>query len=127
MKRIAVIIVTFFYLIPVVGFSINLHWCGNNLTLVKIGTPFNTTCGSCQKGMHRSCCKNIQLLIKFNDNQNKPAVASQSIINCFKIFAQSSVQLFANGSSVTLSFYTYHSPPFKSKLPVYITNNIFRI
>jgi hypothetical protein len=127
MKKIAIILFTVFYLIPVIGFSINLHWCGNNLTSVKIGTPFNTTCGSCQKWMQRSCCKNTSLLIKFSDNQSKPATSSQSTINCFKIFAQSSEQLFPGVESVAIPFYTYHAPPFKSKLPVYLSNSVFRI
>jgi hypothetical protein len=127
MKKIAIILFTVFYLIPVVGFSINMHWCGNNLTSVKIGTPFDTTCNSCQKGMQRSCCKNTSLLIKFSDNQSKPVTSSQSTINCFKIFTQLSVQLFTGVSYIAIPFYTYHAPPFKSKLSGYLSNNVFRI
>jgi hypothetical protein len=127
MKKIAVIVLVVFYLIPVVGFSINLHWCGNSLTSVKIGTPFSTQYGSCQKGMQRSCCKNKSILIKFNDNQNKPATVLQSKINCVKVFAQSSMQLFTVVASIAIPFYTYHAPPFKSKLPGYLSNNVFRV
>ena len=128
MKREAIILVALLYLLPAIGFSINIHWCGNKIKAVNIATLNSSTC-SCGKKMPMKCCKNIHQVIKLTDSQKATSQLIVSNKNLVKLFFGSSFQIqqIPNSQVNVFDFTNYHAPPFKSKLPVYLNCCVFRI
>jgi hypothetical protein len=127
MKKIAILILTFLYLLPAVGFSVNVHWCGNRAQTVELGFAQNKKC-SCGEKMVKGCCKNTHTVIKLTANHH----AASSIISPTNIVYHAiPVPFFYQGIffEKVASFHvaTDASPPGKNKLPVYLTTCTFRI
>ena len=128
MKRIAIILITLCYLLPAIGLSINVHWCGGKISSVKFQSITAPEC-RCGKKMLPGCCKDFQTLIKLTDNQK--AGSSFSFPKDF----QTEIQQFTTASKTGLLYFELQTfdyfkdkvPPFKNKLPVYLVNKVFRI
>ena len=128
LKKALVILISILYLIPVVGFSLDLHWCGKKVKVVSVNAAHETKC-PCGTEMPFDCCKDVHLNVKVSDSQkcskhiSNPKQIHFNLLPNFVILAigepASQVEVF--------DFSSYHAPPFKSKAPVYITNSIFRI
>ena len=57
MKKIAIILLTAFYLLPAIGFSINIHWCADKISSVKINAlSKNEGCACGSKMSRKGCC-----------------------------------------------------------------------
>lgn len=126
MKRLITIFLVCFYLLPAIGFSINIHWCCNKISSISFGTPTPNKCKACKAT--KNCCKDVHLVIKITDNQygSSALVIHENhpdwnipIINevAFSNLTQKSV----------FDFSSYHAPPYKSKQPVYLANSVFRV
>jgi hypothetical protein len=75
------------------------------------------------------CCKDFHFSAKIEVNQQAAAQILVPAKNQVQLFTVSIVE-----SSSGLTFHTnhfnfakYHAPPFKAKMPVYLTINVFRI
>ena len=128
LKKNLVILFAFIYLIPAIGFSIDLHWCGKKVKIVYVNSSHESRC-PCGTNMPFGCCKDVHLTLKIVDAQKS---TDQIIVPCSVDFKQictyvvpSIVEPFSK--IVAFDFSNYHAPPFKSKTPVYLTNSIFRI
>jgi hypothetical protein len=127
LKRSGAFLLTLLYIVTVVGFAVNLHYCGKLITAVKIDAPVKNCMGS---QMLMKCCKNKHIDIKIKDahETSSPSFLSK-ILSCQIIrlpFAHSS--LFAP-KVVDLEKSVYRGHPERSpdKTPVFITNCAFRI
>ncbi|HET6243110.1 MAG: hypothetical protein H0V01_07615 [Bacteroidetes bacterium] len=130
MKRIAIILLMFLYLIPAIGVTVAAHYCGGKIASVSINsfdTKHKCPCGS--KKMAKDCCKNKTTTIKFDDEQQK---TQQVLCNSMKVTD------FQPALLNNLNF-DYHSPllstefdhsthrPDDLKHPLYIRQCVFRI
>lgn len=127
MKKVAAIFLTILYLLPAIGFSIDVHLCGNKTQSIGINKLHGSKC-SCGSTMPRNCCKDIHASIKLKDNHK----ASSQVLTPQTDFIKQlhGVLLPFNlviAPVVVFNFSNYHSPPFKSKQPVYLDNSTFRI
>ena len=126
MKRISLISLLFLYLIPAIGFSFNVHWCGGKVNSIKILSLEDDAC-ICGEKLPLGCCKDVQTHIKLTDSYNAgsqisiPFNIDQNLIDQFT----KSVLTFQNSFFKDVSH--YHSPPIKCKLPVYVRACVFRI
>lgn len=126
MKRLIAIFLTIFYLLPAIGFSFNIHWCCNKINSVSFGTPKPDKCSHCKA--KSSCCRDVHITVRITNNQHgsslvtvggnsvKPLVA---VVNTIPFTSSSQERVF--------DFTNYHAPPFKSKLPVYLSNSVFKV
>jgi hypothetical protein len=128
MKIITILLLTFFYLIPVTGFSIDIHWCGNKIKSIGVEKIHKDKC-PCGKLMPVGCCKDTSSFIKLTDNHKGTSWLTVPTNNFTMLAVEyylPQINLFSAQISV-FYFSKYYSPPFKSKYPVYLTNSIFRI
>ncbi len=129
MKRIVVIFLTLFYLLPAVGFSINVHWCGGKVSSVAIEIIGNEKC-DCGKEMKKGCCKDIKTIVKLTDNQKRTTQLSVPQNNQVKHVSELSsllVQQISLLQATAIRFTHYHSQPSNCKSSVYLSNCVFRI
>jgi hypothetical protein len=115
-------------MLPAIGFSMDLHWCGKNVRLVAFDSAHEKKC-PCSKKMSSSCCKDVHVSIKLSDNQKNVSCIVSPGNNFVKYFS-SVICLFVSlpaSQFEAFDFANYHAPPFKSKQPVYLTNSIFRV
>ncbi len=128
LRKIFNILLVMLYLIPAIGFSVDLHKCGKKIKIVSVNASHKSKC-PCGTNMPFNCCKDVHLSIKIDKEQK----CSKSIIiphsNDIKQFLTLPVFTLGELSSQieVFDFSSYHAPPFKNWQPVYLTNCTFRI
>ena len=128
MKKITIILLTFFYFTVASGITVNMHYCGGKFKQISLFHPVNDTgcCGSKKKG--KGCCNDKTTFIKVKDNHNLSENVNLNF-NYFKILTPiTSTQLFTNlfKSDSYLKFY-YHSPPLLYNNPLYLKYKVLII
>jgi hypothetical protein len=102
-KRTALFLVTFLYLLASTGVAINVHYCGGKISSVKIGYTTKDGCSCGKKAKKRSCCADKTALLHIKDVQHKSDVR--------KVTAPSLQLLFFNGFTYlmpTLALKVFH-------------------
>ena len=82
MKKTSIILLIFFYLMPVIGFSITSYYCGGKLVDISFFINDEGKCDCGSKMGQNNCCKNKTTNIKFKDTQR--LLFELSIIACFQ-------------------------------------------
>lgn len=128
MKKITIILLTFFYFTVASGITVNMHYCGGKFKQISLFHPVNDNgcCGSKKKS--KGCCNNKTTFIKVKDNHNLNKNVNLTF-NQFKILTPfTSTQLFAN--LFKSDFYLkldYHSPPLLYNNPLYLKYKVLII
>ncbi len=109
MKRIFVIMLIFTHLFSAVGFSMNIHYCGNQKSYSFFGVEVGSICG-CDHQDHqhsKDCCKDKKVKVKAQKKEN---ISSKHIT-----------------LNHTLLYDFIHLPiySFKTKIPIALTNSIY--
>ena len=126
-KRSGAIVLSVLYLVTAMGFALNLHFCCDQVTSVKINVPVKN--GAMLSKCKSKCCSNKRLDIKVKD-----AHQGQSQLFLAKTFAPEAPRLlFAGFSLNTQQFlsgkFSYRGPP-DPPLPdisTFLKNCTFRI
>ncbi len=130
MKRIAVILLMFFYLISVIGVRASIYHCGGKTTCISLKfLDFRHKCSCGKKSMKKDCCKDEAKTFKLKDEHQK---AIQFTLKGFKTFTIAPILVYnflfsfkePLISDVHLS---YTHPPDNTKHPLYIRHSVFRI
>ena len=66
LKKSGAVLLTMLYVVTVLGFALNLHYCCNYISSVKINAPA-VNCGMDKVASKMKCCKNSQLQVKVKD------------------------------------------------------------
>lgn len=66
MKKAVAILVLFFYLLPAIGFSYSVHYCGGKAVKVNLGAVGDKACCSASVKA-ASCCKNVTVKASLKD------------------------------------------------------------
>ena len=126
-KRSGAYLLTLLYLITVVGFALNLHFCGSYLASVKIDAPAKS-CGMLSEKKMK-CCTNKHFEVKVKD-----AHQAQSQLFLAKTFAIEMPRLPFEGFSLnTQQFlsdkFSYRGPPDPplADVSTFLKNCTFRI
>lgn len=69
MRKVAFISLISFYLIALVGYSVNIHYCGGELESVSLDEPASVCCCGVSGGME-GCCSDEELLLKLTEDQH---------------------------------------------------------
>ena len=116
-------------MVPAIGFSMDLHWCGNKVKLVSVDSAHKKKC-PCNKKMPPGCCKDVHVSVKLIENQKAPShltIPNKSFVKQVSAVGSLSVSTSSSQQVEVFDFANYHAPPFKSKLPVYLAISVFRI
>src|ERR1700761_4536165 len=78
-KKISAMFLTKLYIVTVLGFVLNLHYCGTVLAGVKVNAPVKTCQPSAAKKM--KCCKEKEIDVKVKDSHQ-----SETTTTNFQLF-----------------------------------------
>jgi hypothetical protein len=123
LKRISVLTVLLLYLVTASGFALNLHYCGNIITSVKIDAPVK----KCSV-FAMSCCHDKHVEVKIKDVHQGQSVSFSA--NVFVVYLPVTNYYYhtLSAQEPTHVAFAYRSPPNSSgSTPVYIRNRVFRI
>jgi len=122
-KRISVLTILLLYLVTASGFALNLHYCGNHISSVKIDAPAE----KCSP-VKMKCCRDEHLDIKIKD-----AHQVQAHFAFAKLFVADLPKIIYSDyllpvQALALVTRADRGPPDRSGgNPIYLKNQVFRI
>ena len=124
-KRSVIIVLAMLYLTTVSGFALNLHYCFNRLSSVKVDEQANP-CAKLQNSKMK-CCKDQKIEIKVKD-----AHQNNSPLHWSKFFPialpASAFMIFTPAvQNPVAANVTERGPPKTTGVPLFLINCIFRI
>jgi hypothetical protein len=128
LKRSGAVLLTMLYVVTVLGFALNLHYCGNYIASVKINAPA-VNCGMDKAPGKMKCCKDSQLQVKVKDAHQGEETSFLARVCGFELpdlsFGDYS---FSSQQSLFDRFFD-RAPPNKpiESIATFIKNCIFRI
>lgn len=131
MKKIALLLLLFLYLIPAIGVTVSTHFCGGKIASVSFN-PFVTNhkcpCGS--KKMKKDCCKDETTSFKLDNEQQKTQQVLCNFVTGTSIIQPAILTAVTFGYKTALltTWFEYHThPPDDLKHSLFIRHCIFRI
>ena len=128
MKKPAVTLLLFLFLITNSGIAVSLHWCGHQLASIDFFSSDMHKCPCGEKEMKPGCCEDKTLILKLKTELVKPIqFAFKTVVSeyVFIVVKHFDVLSLANYKCVATEFYS--PPPLKPKIPDYILNRVFLI
>lgn len=126
LKRAAALSVSLLYLITATGFALNLHFCGDNVTVISIDAAAKTLRG-CGDGM--PCCHSKHLVVKVKDVHLAQPHTAKAKLYAFSIAPLCYTPLsFSPKQGISHLF--VNKPPPDPPLPcagAFLKNCVFRI
>src|ERR1700761_3203948 len=125
LKRSAIIALMMLYVVTVSGFALNLHYCFDRLSSVKIDAQ--ASCGKSLQTSKMKCCKDKHFEIKVNDTHQagSPTFWGKFFTFGFPVLSFAD-PLFSPQNHFTKSL-PDRGPPRSPDVPIFLKNNIFRI
>lgn len=129
MKKIIAFILLFFHLFTAVGFSMNVHYCGNHKSYSFLGLKIGKVCrcDHSKKQHKKSCCKDKKVEIKVHKKENISihsfklnVFTTTCLVPEYIIF----VKAFLRQTGI-VTLYTGHPP--NHSLLLYLLYQVFRI
>ena len=130
MKRIAGILLVFFYLMPAMGIIVSSHFCGGKSTAVSLGV-FNGShpCPCGNMPVKQNCCKDKITFSKMDDDTQKPLTLSANFLQTTVHLTSVMPEWIFSYPDPPLSFSYYDSahPPDDLRHPARIRYSVFLI
>jgi hypothetical protein len=129
MKNFAVTILLLLYLTTTFGVSVNVHYCGGELSSVSIGAKAETTCSCGSNKMKKNCCEDKTFSFEVDNDQAKTQECILTFPNSFNldVTLPSSFEFCYVSAPTMVSKYYFHHPPNNVRAPIYILNQVFLI
>lgn len=127
MKRLFAISLMLVFLTFSAGVVVAYHFCGGKLAEISV---FNGTKSCCpDAGSQKSCCRNSTLTLKITNDYSSditfPEVPSAKVIAILQnVFSYTEISVF---KQITKQMFDTHEINRDSKLPIYLTNQVFII
>jgi hypothetical protein len=127
-KRSGALLLTMLYTVTVLGFALNLHYCGTQVASVRIDSPA-ISCKMAQDCGKMKCCKDKQLQVKVKDAHQASPISFLSKLFGFELPRLSFNDfLFSPQQSVFDKFFDRGPPDSPTEgIATYLKNCIFRI
>ncbi len=130
MKKLIASIFIIIYFVTSTGATVQLHYCMDKLVSWDVNGKNKANCGECnmEKKGHKGCCHDENKLIKIE----KDYKTSSAYFDFLKLSAQLSTSFDIKQETIpvfniSISFPLAHAPPRAEKVPIYLSNCIFRI
>ena len=119
---------TMLYIITVVGFALNLQYCGKVITDVKINAPLHG-CIKSPMAAKMKCCTQKHVDIKIKDAHESGAASILAKVFAFQLPALSFTHFsfIAHPALFQKSFYEAPPEPGQYSVSVFVKNCTFRI
>jgi hypothetical protein len=130
MKKIALLLILFLYLVPAIGITVSAHFCGSRITWVSVNfehQDHKCACGS--KKMKTDCCKDNVAFIKLDNEQRHSSYDLNIMANVFVALAPQQGISFKGLclSSQHITQLLCLPPPDNIKHPLYVHHCTFLI
>lgn len=123
LKRISALTILLLYLVTASGFALNLHYCGNIVTSVKIDAPVKKC-----SAFTMNCCHDKHVEVKIKDaHQGQSVSFSAKLLAVDLPVAGYRYQILSTQQPAHTTFSERGPPNFRGSIPVYIRNRVFRI
>jgi hypothetical protein len=129
-KRSGAFSLALLYTITVLGFALNLHYCGSKVASVKISAPAKVAKSDATCGMKMNCCKNHKVEVKVKDDHQAEQTSFLAKVFAFEIPKLPFEDFVFSAQKALLEKLFDRGPPSSktgSKVATYIKNCIFRI
>ncbi|MDN3581654.1 HYC_CC_PP family protein [Mucilaginibacter flavus] len=128
LKRSGAILLTMLYVVTVMGFALNLHYCGNQVASVKINAPA-INCGMDKAAGKMKCCRDSQLQVKVKDVHEGQAASVLAKLFGFEMPNLSFGAYFFSSQESVFEHFFNKAPPDRptQSIATFIKNCIFRI
>jgi hypothetical protein len=130
MKKIALLLILFLYLVPAIGITVSAHYCGSRITWLSLNfehQEHKCACGS--KKMKTDCCKDEITFIKLDNKQINTSTDFNTVAPITAIL--NPLQGFANKglclSTQPIIQLLCLPPPDNLKHPLYVRHCTFLI
>lgn len=130
MKRIASILLFLIYLVPAIGVSVTMHYCGGRLASASLRLrPESKVCPCGMKAVKRSCCKDKTVFIKLAADQSWIKVATPTFKN---IEQKAALPVRSDRMPALTGTYQIHDtpydpPPYSEGCRIFLRNRVVRI
>jgi len=127
LKRSGALVLTLLYLVTVMGFALNLHFCGSYLASVKIDAPVKS-CGM-QSTRQMKCCSNKHFEVKVKDAHQGKVQSFQAQTFVFEIPKLYLADFLLNAHQSIAEKLLERGPPDppSEKISTFLKNQVFRI
>ena len=125
LKRSAIIALMMLYVVTVSGFALNLHYCFDRLSSVKIDAQ--ASCGKSLQTSKMKCCKDKHFEIKVNDTHQAGSPTFWGKFFTFGFPVLSFVNPLFSPQDHFIQSLPERGPPRSPHVPIFLKNNIFRI
>ncbi len=128
LKRSGAVLLTMLYVVTVLGFALNLHYCGNEIASVKINAPA-VNCGMDKAAGKMKCCKDSQLQVKVKDAHQGEETSFLAKVFGFELPSLSFGNTLFSDQQSLFERYFDRDPPDEptESIATFIKNCIFRI
>ncbi|MFD1256776.1 hypothetical protein ACFQ3S_08200 [Mucilaginibacter terrae] len=129
-KRSGAFSLALLYTITVLGFALNLHYCGSQVASVKISAVAKDAKSDVTCGIKMNCCKNHQVKVKVKDDHQAEQNSFLAKVFAFEIPKIPFEDFVFSAQKALLEKLFDRGPPSSksgSKIATYIKNCIFRI
>jgi hypothetical protein len=129
-KRSGALSLALLYTITVLGFALNLHYCGSKVASVKISARVKPLKADTSCGMKMNCCKNHQVEVKVKDDHQAEETSFLAKIFTFEIPKLPFEDFIFSAQKALLEKFFDRGPPSgkpSSKVATFLKNCTFRI
>lgn len=129
-KRSGALSLALLYTITVLGFALNLHYCGSKVASVKISAPVKSAKTDTTCGMKMNCCKNHHVEVKVKDDHQAEQTSFLAKVFVFEIPKLPFEDFIFSAQKALLEKFFDRGPPSqtpRSKVATFLKNCTFRI
>lgn len=130
MKSVTIVAFVILYLVAATGINGSAHYCAGRLASVSFGWKPAKNCACGSENTKSDCCQDKNFSISFNDDHQK---SQQAYIDFSGPADRQSAKptsyyfpLFTSSCGRTDTF-SFHQPPERKQLPLYLLNRVIRI
>lgn len=129
MKKASIILLLLCYLMPSIGMSVSVHYCGGKLASVSLMGSAEGRCACGKKPMKKNCCKDKTTTFKIKCSQD---LCEQTFVHGDKRFKHLPI-VFSTIYLNYISVFSHqripfdHPPPLQKEQTIYLLNGVFLI
>lgn len=130
MKKFAIVLLMFLYMIPAIGVTVSAHHCGGKITSVSLKfLDLGHKCPCGKKPMKKNCCKDETKIFILKNEQQKAHQFSLKVLKIFSVQTDLVENFsFSYQQPLVLSEYsTADHPPNDLKPALYIRHCVYLI
>jgi hypothetical protein len=128
MKRFLAVILCTAFLVSQSGIVIGMHWCRGKLAGVSLSLSETHSCRCGKKPMKAGCCKDKQVTLKTKAQAVKTGIVNpksgQTLVKTTFFYSPLIQPVITGNAGLTR---IWHPPPIRSKVPIFLSEKVFRI